>query len=457
MSIRTDCSLSLFFSRLFLGTAMAMLIACGNETSVASGKGKKGRVLEAVKVETAQSTAAVTRPSIRITGTLYAIEDVTISAKVAGRILSLPHDLGDRVRTRTTLAQIDRTDYQLAVKERESAIRATLAKVGMTEFPSPQANLEEVPTVKRTMVQLGNVNARYERLKKLFDQTPPLISEQEYADAETEWKVARSAFEVEKANAQALLAEAMTLQAELNLANQRLADTDVRSPSSESTLDLSAPLSSTTRGERSGAISATTLFDDKDSNSENPELRFAIAQRFVSVGEYVREGTPLFRLIDDDPAKLRAMVPERYVGQITKNLKAQVSVQSHATAFTGIVSRISPQIDPASRTFIVEILITNPDGQLKPGAFATATIQLPGEQPVVRVPAAAVTSFAGIHKVFTVVDGKAVENRVTLGNREDGTILITTGLEANQPIILSPPAQMVGGTPLILTTPAPSK
>lgn len=447
MSIRTTAVSRLLFAAALGPALLLAAIGCGEaEAPQAKGKGK-ARILEPVKVQTGESAPAIIRPNIRITGTLYAFEEVTISAKVAGRIISLAHDLGDRVEPNRTLVQIDRTDYELAVKERQSAIRATLAKIDLTEFPSGTANLDEVPTVKRSLVQLSNVQGRYERLKKLFQQTPPLISEQEYADAETEYKVSRSAYEVEKSSAHALLAEAMRLQAELNLANQRLADTDIRTPADQPQVDLGAALSSTTDpalkpGE---AAAATRLFDD-----ENPKLRFVVAQRLASVGEYVREGTPLYRLIDDDPVKLRALLPERYSGQINTTLKVKVNVQAHENTFDGRITRISPQVDPASRTYAVEILITNPNGHLKPGTFATAVIELPNEQPAVRVPVSAVTSFAGIHKVFTIADGKAVENRVTLGERDKDSILLTAGLEPNQRIILAPPAQLVGGTPLIL-------
>lgn len=445
ISIRTTGFRRILFSALPTIWVLMAAIGCGGgSTPQAKGKGK-ARILEPVQVRTVQSAPAVTRPSIRITGTLYPMEDVTISAKVAGRIVRLSYDLGDRVEPNRTLAEIDRTDYELAVKGRQSAIHAMLAKLDLTEFPSGMPNFDEVPTVKRTIVQLANISARYERLKKLFEQTPPLISEQEYADAETEYKVARSAYEVEKSAAQALLAEALTLQADLNLANQRLADTKTRAPADR---PAAAPAADTAAATNS--VVQPTPAPKILNAEENPVLRFAIAQRLVSVGEYVREGTPLYRLIDDDPVKLMAQIPERYSSQINNTLKVKVNVQAHADAFDGRISRISPQVDADSRTYAVEILITNPDGHLKPGAFATAVIELTTQHPAVRVPLSAVTSFAGIHKVFTIADGKAVENRVTLGQRDQDSILLTAGLEPNQPIVLAPPAQLVGGTPLIL-------
>jgi multidrug efflux pump subunit AcrA (membrane-fusion protein) len=416
ISIRTALVAGLF--------AGFVLTGCG--PGQAPGKIGKGKALEPVKIQqTAQSQPAITHPTIRITGTLYAMEDVIVSAKVPGRVVALRHDLGDRIGPDVPLAEIDRIDYDLAVKERQMAVSAVLAKLGLTQFPSAELKADEVPTVRRTALQMANVSAKYERLKKLFDQKPPLISEQEYADARTVFEVAQSEFQVELLNAKALLAEAQTRQAELNVANQRLADTSIRTPLSVST--------------------------SAAQQEANPMLSYAVAERLVSVGEYVREGTPLFRLIDDDPVKLRAMVPERHVGLVDKKMDVTVQVQAHREAFKGVISRVSPQVDPASRTFTVEVLIVNPKGLLKPGAFASATIVLPTENPAVRVPAEAVTSFAGIHKVFTIdKDGKAKENRVELGDRDEKTVVLLSGLGAGEKVILAPPAQMVGGTPVIL-------
>lgn len=412
------------------GAVFAALAGCGDSGDAPSSAkgGDKGKRLTPVEAQTIDARATVISPIIRVQGTLYAIEDLTVSSKVAGRITAIAHDLGDRVEPDMPLAQIDRTDYDLAAQERQLAVSATLAKLGLKEFPSAELDAEEVPTVKSAAVQQANEKAKYERLRKLFEQTPPLISEQEFADARTTLEVAQSAYEVALLNARALLAEARTLAAELNVANQRLSDTQVRAPQ---------------------------LAPDVEKQSANPVLSYAVAERLVSVGEYVREGTPLFRLIDDDPVKLRAMVPERYAGQVEKGMEVKVRVQAHEEEKTGTIWRISPQVDEASRTFVAEVLIANSEGHLKPGAFANATIALRAQMPAVTLPSSAVTSFAGVHKVFRIEDGKAVEQRVELGDRKDDEVIVTKGLSPGERVVLAPPVQMVTGTPVVLP-PAPS-
>lgn len=82
----------------------------------------------------------------------------------------------------------------------------------------------------------------------------------------------------------------------------------------------------------------------------------------------MKEGTPLFRLVDDDPVRLRAQVPERYGPQIRVGQKVVVSVEGYADLFEGTLTRIDAQIDPANRTFSIEAQIPNADRRLKPGA-----------------------------------------------------------------------------------------
>jgi RND family efflux transporter MFP subunit len=396
-----------------IALAVAFVTAgCGRSEQAASRQGETS----ALTVRIAQAHPLVIRDTIRVTGTLFADEEVVLSATVSGRMLTIEKDLGDRLASGDVLATIDPTDYELAVQEREMAMHATLARLNLTDFPEGTFDPAAVPTVRSAALQLANAQARYQRLKQLFEQQPPLISEQEYQDALTAFEVAQSQLEVQTLEARALIAEARTRQAELHTARQSLADTRVAAPADRS--DVSR--------------------------------QFVVSERMTAVGAYVSQGTPLFRLIDDDPIKMRALVPERHMSAVELNLPADVVVQAYPEPFRGRISRISPQIDAANRTFPVEVTIANADGRLKPGAFAHADIELPVDRKVVTVPAAAVTSFAGVNKVFVLRDGKAVEIRVRLGlrNEDTQTIQVTQGLAGDEQVILSPPATLVTDTPV---------
>jgi membrane fusion protein (multidrug efflux system) len=175
---------------------------------------------------------------------------------------------------------------------------------------------------------------------------------------------------------------------------------------------------------------------------------YAIASRMVSVGEYVKEGTPLFRLIDDDPIKLRAAVPERYAAVVRVNQPVKVRVEAYSDEFAGRVTRINPQIDPANRTFMIEVLVPNEKHLLKAGAFARASVHTHSEENVVFVPREAVVQFAGVSKVFTVgSDGKAIEHAVEVTDGPDELVEIVKGFEGNQSVVTEGASKLATGVP----------
>jgi RND family efflux transporter MFP subunit len=243
--------------------------------------------------------------------------------------------------------------------------------------------------------------------------------------------VARSEYDVQVLTARSMLAEAATRRSELGLAEQRLADTTVRAPAA---------------AESAGsAVSAATT----QSTSTG---RYAVSARLASVGEYVREGTPMFRLVASDPIKFRAKVPERYVAQVRVGERATAAVEAYPDVFQGTVARINPAIDLASRTFEVEVTIPNASGKLQPGAFARGAILTHVEGGVVFVPKDAVITFAGVSKVFTIADGKAVDHTVQMGVTQGNLIEITRGLEAGGEVIVTNTAKLAGGAPVTIET-----
>jgi hypothetical protein len=116
--------------------------------------------------------------------------------------------------------------------------------------------------------------------------------------------------------------------------------------------------------------------------------------------------------------------------------------------YSGRVARMSPAFQEQSRTLIIEAEVDNQQGKLRPGSFAKAEIQTTSTADVVMVPAAAIVTFAGIQKVFTAKDGKAVEKNIVVGRQADDWVVVE-GIDASMPVVLSP-GNLVTGQPLIV-------
>jgi len=139
-----------------------------------------------------------------------------------------------------------------------------------------------------------------------------------------------------------------------------------------------------------------------------------IEKRFVEPGEHVSNGGQLFTLVRNDVLELAASVPER----VANNVAPGQSVQfvANGRSFTGRVARVSPTVDPMSRSVTVYVQVPNPQGLLKGGTFATGTVltRMIASTVVVPVPALHQTA-AGSTVVYKIVKGAVDTATVKVG------------------------------------------
>ena len=173
----------------------------------------------------------------------------------------------------------------------------------------------------------------------------------------------------------------------------------------------------------------------------------SVVRRLVSVGEYVRPGTPLFDLVDDDPLKLRGDVPERFADEIADGQAVQIKVDAYPDdVFDGTLVRISPAANPENRSITVEAEVPNPERKLKSGFFASANIVTRSDAEALVVPETAVVTFAGVTKLFVIRDGTAYERQVRVGTRDDmGLVEVLEGLHPDEMVATSGLAKLENG------------
>jgi len=404
----------LFFRCACAVAGAVLLNGCDGASPPSKGEGGGGPAEQRPIAVEAAAVRLIDFPRIeRITGTLFGDEQTTLAAKVAGRVTEIHRDLGDSVRPGEPLIVLDATDYELAAAERASALHQALAKLGLSAIPAGEFDVASLPAVERARLQAENAKNRFERGRKLAERTPPLISEQAFADLQTEWEVAKSNLDVARLEAEAGIAEARVLEAQLRIAEQRVKDAIHRAPTEAS----------------------------------DPARVYAVAERLVAVGDYVQPGDALLRLVDLDPIKLRADVPQVLAGVLAVGQAATVRLDGGGEAVEGRVERISPVVDDATRTFVAEVVVSNPGAKLKPGGFATADVRV-GTSNAPAVPESAVLSFAGVRRVLVIVNGAAEDRRVELGDRRDGWVEVRQGLTEGEVVVVRPPEQLAPGMPV---------
>jgi RND family efflux transporter MFP subunit len=170
-----------------------------------------------------------------------------------------------------------------------------------------------------------------------------------------------------------------------------------------------------------------------------------ITARNYDSGDMYGGGVPVLVVEQITPVKLLINVSEIYFTQVKKGAPVSVKVDVYGDReFTGRISLVYPTIDPATRTFPVEIKLDNKDQKVRPGMFARATINF-GTADHVVVPDQAIVKQAGSgdRYVFVYKDGKVTYNKVELGRRMDTEYELISGVENNARVVIAGQARLL--------------
>ena len=182
----------------------------------------------------------------------------------------------------------------------------------------------------------------------------------------------------------------------------------------------------------------------------------AIAERIGSAGDYVKAGTPLFRIVNDAVLKFIVQAPEAYAPQVAKGQPVTFSVDAYpGRTFEGRVFLVSPQINTATRMFALGALVTNADRILKANSFARGELILEKNVPTVLVPLEAVFTSSGISRVYVITNETARTRIVMPGRVLDGRQEIRGGLVAGEAVATSGLSKLRDGQPVKVRTPTP--
>ena len=174
-----------------------------------------------------------------------------------------------------------------------------------------------------------------------------------------------------------------------------------------------------------------------------------VAKVWISEGNYVAPRTPLVELYDPASLRVRFSVPEQEATRVKTDAAVQVALDAFAgRTFPGVVERIYPQLDPATRTLTVEARI-EADMPLLAGLFARVAVPVETAPGTVVVPAGALLALPGGGSVaFAVQDGKAVRRPVKTGLEAGDFVQILEGLSAGEDVIVRGQESLKDGAPV---------
>ena len=181
-----------------------------------------------------------------------------------------------------------------------------------------------------------------------------------------------------------------------------------------------------------------------------------VEERFVQPGEQVAPNDPVARVIDVQPAKVVAGVPERYAGDIEKGNELRIRFQSARLGErTGTVTFVGSAINPDSRTFTIEATIANADRTIKPEMVTQIRLDRTTIEDALVIPRPAVVrDEAGTH-VYTLerTDSTAIARKrdIVLGPSTGARVAVESGLQASDEIVVVGQTNLAPGQPVEVT------
>jgi RND family efflux transporter MFP subunit len=170
-----------------------------------------------------------------------------------------------------------------------------------------------------------------------------------------------------------------------------------------------------------------------------------ITRRNVDIGTLINAGNggasqQLFFLAQTDPIRVYVGVPEMYAPSIHAGLGAYLELAQYpGQRFEGRVVRTAEAIDPGTRTLLTEVDVPNRNGQLLPGGYSQAHLQVKVSGEHLQVPVNALLFRSeGLRAVVVDANHKTHLRPLVIGRDFGIALEVLQGLEANDWIVLNP-------------------
>ncbi len=454
----------------------------GKETHAEGQVKLSPEALKAAGVELAAVEFAQVQASLQVPGTVASTANgrAVVTPPVAGRILSISVQLGDRVNKGQVLATLDSpelaqawssiaeatqmrdaaaADLQRTTSEVELArakLRAAqisrarqsdLAKAGAFSQAPIQLAQSELNEAQSELLSVQKEQASHaeqlRRLENLFREG--IVSKLDLEAARLELqqdqiRMDRAAARIENARATYNREKNIGTRGLLNAKELQTAEADVRSSQLElerSKILVRSAASALSSANR--AISnAQSIYRSISGSGLSSGGRVALVAPIagtvthldVTQGQAVDRTQALLEVENLQTVWVSANVPEQDSAKVRKDAPVRVSLASlPGQEFMGVVQVVGSRVDPKTRSIPALCLIEGASGKLKPGMFATVYLGVGASSRELAVPKSAILTEGAKTFVF-VAEGEALEKReVTLGASQDIKVTVKTGLK----------------------------
>jgi multidrug efflux pump subunit AcrA (membrane-fusion protein) len=403
---------------IFLGLAF-YLTQTGPKKEIEANSSTAQNRKRQIPVETVSLRLGSIDRRLHLTGTIISEAMVDVLSKVSGILEKIQVEQGDRIKADQVVAIVEREEKEAQFQEASAALDVLKANWAQMESGArPEEITQAEQLVRQTKASWETSLDNYMRLKNLKERN--FISQQRLDEAmlqltqsEAEYRSSSEKLTLLRKGARqedrdALLAQIRQTEATLRLAQIHLKNTTIRAP-----------------------------------------ISGIISKRFLDQGSFVSTTTPIVRIVAMDTVKVVVQVVEIEIAQLRAGAIAEIYVDAYREeVFQGLVVRISPTVDPESRTADVEIRVNNKDHRLKPGMFARVSIVTQRRDGVLLLSKDWLVRQSATPQVFVNENGKASRRVVSLGVEGEQHVEVLKGLQAGEEVIVAGQYEVKDGMPV---------
>lgn len=415
--------------RIFLPLAAVILITallnsgCGSRANSANANAANTQT-QIIDVTTAQAVVKPIPTYFEATGNLASDAQTDVAPAVAGKIIEVNFDVGSFVNKGSILIRLDDRDAKIRLEQAQAQVEQQRKAVGQAVAALRQAqvrlnvkdgeifNIETFSQVKSVKANLDLAEKELTRAQKLFDSGD----------------VSRSALDQRRAQRDALLGQLDEARSNAAVAVKAINSAEAAVASSKTAVATAQ----TQVDQAQKSITDTVIY---------APISGYISERVADPGEYISPSTPnskIATIVKTSTLRMRIDVPEQSIAKV--RMGQGISLQTSAYPdrnFAGKVVRILPGLNVSARTLTVEAEVSNSEGLLKPGQFATVRITQSKPENAVMIPVSAVKTEGESNSIFVIKDGAAHQQMVQLGLLENGFIQIKQGVAEGDMIATS--------------------
>ncbi|MDD2767421.1 MAG: efflux RND transporter periplasmic adaptor subunit [Methylococcus sp.] len=375
------------FSAALVGLALACALpGCSDPKSP-----KRKDTLSVAAVAPAVRTSLVS--SLDIASEFEPFQQVDVHAKVAGYVQAIYVDIGDTVKENQILAVLEVPELEQDLARARAATARAKEQIRLV-----RSNIRRAQAIAR------QAELTYHRMYSVNQATPNLVAQQE--------------IDVAEAQADATAAELSSRQAAALVAEQELVEAQANERRAETLADYA-----------------------------NIRAPFAgvVTKRYADTGAMVPQGIqssqqamPVVRITQVDPLRLSFPVPESLVPLVRVDAPVTLHVGALNKTIETKIWRFTGKASEATRTMETQLLIPNPQFELKPGMLGSVQFVLARREKALAIPVEAVYEDETPPSVLVVgADNKVEPRQVTLGIKSPTLYEVTSGLAENERVIIS--------------------